>query len=53
MNKFLIALGVLLAASSSIVFLSGRDARRRQVRISAAKAADLLAQAWEKNHTRA
>jgi len=53
MNKLLVALGILLAASSSLVFLNGRSIRRRQQRISAAKAAALLAEAWADHHTRA
>ena len=53
MNKFLVALGTILAASSALIFFAGRDARRRPVKIPAAKAAAQLAEAWADHRTRA
>ncbi len=53
MNKVWITLGTLLAASSALIFLAGRDASRRQAKIPAAKAAALLSDAWSDNRTRA
>lgn len=54
MKTILVLLGTLLAACSALVFWSGREAGRREAkRISAAKAAALLAEAWADNHTRA
>ncbi len=53
MNKFLVALGTILAASSTLIFLAGREAKRRAVKIPAAQAAAQLAEAWSDYHTRA
>ncbi len=54
MKTIFVLLGTILAACSALVFWSGREANRREARrISAAKAAALLAEAWADNHTRA
>ncbi len=55
MNKFLVVLGTLLAASSGWIFYQGRQAAapRKPAVVPAKKAAELLAQAWSDHHTRA
>ena len=54
MKTVFVLLGTILAACSALIFWSGRQANQREAkRISAAKAAALLAEAWADNHTRA
>ena len=52
MKKLLVTLGSLLAATSALLFLAGREAGRRKNRIAAPEAAALLAEAWSNNRTR-
>ena len=56
MKQIFVTLGTLLAAVSALIYFAGRNANRRQVasdKVSAAKAAALLAEAWADHRTRA
>ncbi len=59
MKKVFVTLGTLLAATSALIFLAGRQAtervnqNQRKERIKAADAAAMLAAAWSDHHTRA
>ena len=53
MNKLLVALGALFAATSAFVYFNKRSLSRKVTRMSAATAATMLSEAWGDHHTRA